>query len=222
MDLAGAPVVRIRTHVVTEKDEVTSLIARYTQGIAEPGDIVAIAETVVAITQGRAIDPESVTPSWIARAIARFAHPDASISAPRSMQMAIREVGLPKILLAAAAGLLGKIIRKPGLFFQVAGHAIAEIDDSGGTMPPYDRSIILGPAEPHKVARRAWRATGLMTLILDANDKGNVDILGSSMPLDPKTKKAVKELFRTNPFGNDDQRTPLVVVKARWRERKEP
>jgi hypothetical protein len=217
--LKNSVVLRIRTHLITENDDVAEIIQRYAGDIAEPGDIVGIAESVVAITQGRALDPDKVRPSLIARLISRFAHPDASISAPRSMQMAIREVGLPRILLAAFAGLLGKITGKKGLFFKVAGHGVAEIDDSGGTMPPYDRSIILGPKEPDAVARKAWRKTGLWTLILDVNDKGCVDILGSSFPVSPCKEKEIQELLKSNPFGNDDQKTPLVVIKPPRRAR---
>ncbi len=211
--LMGATILRIRTHLITEKDDVAEIVQRYAGDIAEPGDLVGIAESVVAITQGRAIPPETVRPSMIAKLISRFAHPDASVSAPRSMQMAIREVGLPRILLAAAAGLLGKLTGRKGLFFRIAGHSVAEIDDSGGTMPPYDRSIILGPANPNAVARATWRKTGLWTLILDVNDKGCVDILGSSFPVSPSTEAEIRELLRSNPFGNDDQKTPLVVIK---------
>ena len=88
--LKNSAILRIRTHLITDKDDVADIIRRYAGDIAEPGDIVGIAESVVAITQGRAIDPDTVHPSLIARLISRFAHPDASISAPRSMQMAIR------------------------------------------------------------------------------------------------------------------------------------
>jgi len=210
----NAPILRIRTHLLTENDDVVDVIARYTDGVAEPGDIVGISESVVAIMQGRAIPPEKVRPGLLARTVCRFAHPDASISAPRSMQMAIEEVGALRIILAAAAGLVGKILGVRGLFFRVAGHSVAEIDDSGGTMPPYDRSIILGPANPNEVARHVWRKTGLWTLILDVNDKGAVDILGTSLPLTPERERAIKRLLRSNPFGNDDQKTPLVVIKT--------
>lgn len=210
----SAPVLRIRTHLITENDDITSVIGRYAKDVAEPGDLVGISESVVAITQGRAIPPEKVKPGLLARVISRFAHPDASMSAPRSMQMAIDMVGPFRILLAAAAGLIGKVAGIRGLFFRVAGHAVAEIDDSGGTMPPYDRAIILGPKEPDAVARRVWRKTGHWTLVLDVNDKGAVDVLGSSIPLSPARERSIKELLKKNPFGNDDQKTPLVVIKT--------
>lgn len=208
-----AAILRVRTHLITDKDDLAEVIRRYTKDVAEPGDIVGISESVVAIMQGRAIPPETVRPSLLARFIARFAHPDASVSAPRSMQVAIDMVGVPRILMAAAAGLWGKLTRKKGLFFQVAGHEVAEIDDSGGTMPPYDRSIILGPKDANAEARKVWRQTGLWLLILDVNDKGAVDVLGSSLPLTPQREQWIKGLLRSNPFGNDDQKTPLVIIK---------
>lgn len=214
-----SPILRIRTHLITEADDAAEVIDRYTREIAEPGDIVGISESVVAITQGRAIPPEKIHPGLLARTVCRFAHPDASISAPRSMQMAIKEVGALRIMAAAVAGLVGKILRIHGLFFRVAGHCVAEIDDSGGTMPPYDRAIILGPKDADAVARRVWKKTGLWTLILDVNDKGAVDVLGSSLPLSPAREQAVKQLLRKNPFGNDDQKTPLVVIKTAHRHR---
>ncbi|QUL99134.1 MAG: coenzyme F420-0:L-glutamate ligase [Candidatus Fermentithermobacillus carboniphilus] len=209
----NAKVLRIRTHLITENDDVVDVIRRYAGDIAEPGDLVGISESVVAIMQGRAIPPDRINPGFLARFLARFAHPDASVSAPRSMQMAIAEAGVARILMAAIAGFFGKVLGIRGLFFKVAGHKVAEIDDSGGTMPPYDRHIILGPKDPDNVARKVYRKTGFWTLILDVNDKGCVDILGSSFPLKPEQERFVKEILKSNPFGNDDQKTPLVVIK---------
>ncbi len=210
-----ATIYRIRTHLITKDDDIAEVISRYTKEIALPGDIVGVAESVVAITQNRAIAPETVTPTQLARLIAGFAHPDASISAPRSMQVAMDMVGTPRILLAAVAGFLGKLMGVSGLFFRVAGHAVAEIDDSGGTMPPYDRSIILGPRDPNGTARSIWRKTGLWTLILDVNDRGSVDVLGSSLFLSKERELAIQNLLKKNPFGNDDQKTPLIVIRPK-------
>ncbi|MGI6621284.1 MAG: coenzyme F420-0:L-glutamate ligase [Bacillota bacterium] len=206
-------VLRIRTHLITQNDNPAEVVYRYTKDIAAPGDLVGIAESVVAIMQGRAIDPHTVKPGILARLLSRFAHPDSSISAVRSMEMAIREVGVPRIMAAALCALVGKILGIKGLFFRVAGHEVAQIDDSGGTMPPFERHIILGPKDPHRVAKRVWKQTGLWALILDVNDKGAVDILGSSFPLKPHQTEFIKKILRSNPFGNDDQKTPLIVIK---------
>lgn len=209
-----SPVLRIRTHLITEHDDIVKTVAGYCRGIAFPGDVVAVAESVVAITQGRAIPPEEIKPGFLAKFLSRFASPDASVSAPRSMQMAIKEAGVPRIIFAAFCALVGKAIGKRGLFFKVAGHKVAEIDDTGGTMPPYDRHVVLGPADPSAVARRIWRKTGVFTVICDANDKGIADILGSSFSLKPETTEVLRKILSKNPFGNDDQRTPIVVIKA--------
>ncbi len=131
------------------------------------------------------------------------------------MQVAMNMVGTHRILLAGFAGLVGKIVGVRGLFFRVAGHAVAEIDDSGGTMPPYDRSIILGPKDPDETARKIWRKTGLWTLILDVNDRGSVDVLGSSLSLSKERELAIQNLLKSNPFGNDDQKTPLIVIRPK-------
>ena len=98
----SAIVYRIRTHLVTERDDIAEVVGKYAKSVAEPGDIVGVAESVVAITQGRAIAPETVEPSWLARFVARFAHPDASISAPG--QCSRHNGRCTRILLAAAAG----------------------------------------------------------------------------------------------------------------------
>ncbi len=206
-------ILRIRTHLITDKDNPEDVIHQYTRDIAAPGDLVGIAESVVAIMQGRAIEPNTVKPGILARLLSRFAHPDASISAVRSMQMAINEVGTVRIMAAAFCALMGKALGIKGAFFRVAGHEVAQIDDSGGTMPPFERHIILGPREPDRVARQVWRKTGLWTLILDVNDKGAVDILGTSLPLKPHQSEFIKGILKSNPFGNDDQKTPLIVIK---------
>ncbi len=206
-------ILRIRTHLITDKDNPEDVIHQYTRDIAAPGDLVGIAESVVAIMQGRAIEPNTVKPGILARLLSRFAHPNASISAVRSMQMAINEVGTVRIMAAAFCALMGKALGIKGAFFRVAGHEVAQIDDSGGTMPPFERHIILGPREPDRVARQVWRKTGLWTLILDVNDKGAVDILGTSLPLKPHQSEFIKGILKSNPFGNDDQKTPLIVIK---------
>ena len=44
------------------------------------------------------------------------------LSSPWTMQLAIQEAGLPRILLAAVVSAVGKVIGKRGWFYQVAGH----------------------------------------------------------------------------------------------------
>ncbi|KUK12538.1 MAG: hypothetical protein XD51_0559 [Moorella sp. 60_41] len=205
-----AATIPIRTHVLTEKDDIVEVARRYTEGIAAPGDVIALAESAVAITQGRAILPETVRPGRLARFLCRFPTKSGSLATPVAMQLAIDEVGRLRILAGCAAAAIGKILGKKGLFYIVAGRELALIDDVAGTMYPYERHVVLGPKEPNKVAKDIKKATGAEVVIADVNDLGCVDIIGISNKLYADT---VKEALRDNPFGNEDEQTPIVVLK---------
>lgn len=203
-------VIPIRTHVITENDEIVSLVGRYTAGLAGPQDIIAVAESVVAITQKRAILPEAVHPGLAARFLCRFPAKHGSLATPGAMQLAIREAGLPRILLGCAAAFFGRLIGKKGYFYLVAGRELAFIDDIAGTMWPYEKHIILGPKEPAVVVHSIQEATGAEAVIADVNDLKCVDILAATSP---ESECIAKEALVNNPFGNDDQQTPIVVIK---------
>ncbi|MCL4441850.1 MAG: hypothetical protein M1609_15060 [Firmicutes bacterium] len=56
------------------------------------------------------------------------------------------------------------------------------------------------------------KATAAEAVIADVNDKKCVDILGIT---DRGYLAAVKEALRDNPFGNEDEQTPIVILKSR-------
>ncbi len=210
--LAGR--IPIRTHIITEKDDIVDVVKKYTCEVVEPGDIIAVAESVVAITQGRAILPETVRPGLLARFLCRFPGKDGSLATPQAMQLAIKEVGKPRILLGAAAAALGRAVGRRGDFYRVAGRQLAFIDDVAGTMWPYERHIILGPKDPHQVVEAIKNATGCEAIITDVNDIRKVDIIAASGGIDKKA--LISDLIKyleDNPFGNDDQQTPIVILR---------
>src|SRR6188508_3425516 len=57
----------VRTHIVTEEDDIAEVLARYAGEAVQPGDIIFVSEKVVAITQGRAIPVEKIRVSVLAR-----------------------------------------------------------------------------------------------------------------------------------------------------------
>ena len=67
----------IRTHLIGENEDLVEVIRRYVSEILNPGDVVAVAESVVSITQGRAILPESVHPGLLAVSCASFRETEA-------------------------------------------------------------------------------------------------------------------------------------------------
>ncbi len=209
----------IRTHIITEHDDLVQVVCRYTHGIAEPGDIIVLSETMVAITQGRAVLPESVKARPLARLLRCFAHPDGSLATPAAMELAVREAGTLRVIAAAACAAVGRLLGYRGLFFRVAGSGLNLIDDIGGTLHPYDGYIVLGPKHSQKVAEQVKAATGVDALIADVNDIHCVDVLGHTGCKD--LQEAVAALS-TNPQGNDDEQTPIVVLKKVAGEPGEP
>jgi len=202
----------IRTHVITEADSIVELVKKYCPGIARPGDVICLAESVVAITQGRAILPQDVKSGKLAHFLSRFPAKEGSLATPPAMQLALEEVGTLRLLAGCVAAAVGRLIKKKGFFYLVAGRQLALIDDIAGTMYPYEMHIVMGPKEPGKVVKAIKKATGAEAVIVDVNDRRCVDILGIT---DRRYSRAVKEALQDNPFGNEDEQTPIVILKRK-------
>ncbi len=209
-----APVLPLSTPLLRPGDELVEIIREAATGVAEPGDMIAIAETVVAIVQGRLVYCEDIEPGYFATRLSRLFKMDASMSSPYAFEMAIREVGLPRILMATAAGAIGKLRGQPGEFYRVAGRNVVTIDDCTGTLPPFDKHVVMGPARGDQLVASLKAATGYEISIVDANDLGKVDVLHSS---DPTMHDDVVEALKPNPQGNAGEMTPLVLIRKSYR-----
>ncbi|HZX67816.1 MAG TPA: coenzyme F420-0:L-glutamate ligase [Candidatus Elarobacter sp.] len=208
----GLVAIPVRTRLVAPGDDLAQLIGEAVRGIARPGDVVAIAETAVAIAQSRFIAAEAIRPSPLALTLSRHAGALATMSQPESLQLVIDQVGARKVVWAAIAHVAGRLRGKRGVFYEVLGEAIAAIDGYTGTLPPYERAIVLGPAEPDRVATQLAEELGVHVAIVDANDLRRTKALGASPQLD---RAAVERALLENPHGNGDEQTPLVVLA--WR-----
>jgi len=202
----------VRTPVVKPGIDVAKLCARCAKGIAAAGDVICISETAVAIAQGRSLPAEAIRPTALARLLAERAGPNATMSQPESVQLVIETAGPFKVFAAVAAGAAGRLVGRRGDFYRILGPAVAEIDGYTGTMPPYERHIVLGPVDPEGVAAAIAEACGCGAAVVDANDLGEVAVLGASRDVE---RDAVRACLRSNPHGNSDQQTPLVVLKYR-------
>ena len=202
----------VRTRLIVPGDDLIALVGDALRGIARPGDVVAIAETGVAIAQSRFIPAEYIRPSWLAQVLSRRAGALATVNQPESLQLVIDQVGAGKVVLAGMAHVFGILRGKRGRFYEILGEAIAAIDGYTGTLPPYERAIVLGPAEPDRVATELADALGVHVAIVDANDLRRAKALGASPQLD---REAVERALLGNPHGNGDEQTPLVVLT--WR-----
>ena len=93
--------------------------------------LVAGSERMVAITQGRSYPIREIRPGRLARLLERYVtRPGYGIGlgSAETMELAIREVGAPRILLAAAASALTKPFGVHGVFYRVAGPQAKAID----------------------------------------------------------------------------------------------
>ena len=207
-----ATVVPLRTHLIPPGESVLETVQRYAGPVGKPGDIVILAETVVAIMQNRMTYCEEIKPRWLARQLNVLFGMHSSLSSPYSLEMAIREVGAARILLATAAGVLGKITRRDGDFYRLAGRGVAAIDDCTGTLPPFDKYVVMGPANGDRLVAEVKEKTGFECAIVDANDLGKVDIFHIS---DPARSAEVVEALKPNPQGNAAEMTPLVLIRKR-------
>ena len=208
----GLVAIPVRTRLIAPGDDLVRLIGDAIRGIARPGDVIAVAETAVAIAQSRFIPAEYIRPSRLALILSRQAGALATVSQPESLQLVIDQAGAGKVAYAALAHLIGRLRGKRGVFYEILGEEIAAIDGYTGTLPPYERAIVLGPAEPDRVAAELSDRLGMHVAVVDANDLRKAKALGASPQLD---RAATECALLGNPHGNGDEQTPLVVLA--WR-----
>lgn len=206
----------MRTHVITEKDNIVDVVTRYAKPHLAPGDFLFISERVVAITQGRAFPIKDIKPSRLAKLLVKFVHKSPygiGLGSPWTMELAIREAGVLRILFAACLSALTKPFGIRGVFYNVVGKNINAIDGPCSyTLPPYNEYAKLGPKNPEKVAREIKEKIGNDAVIIDANDLG-VAILGRS---DKNiTIDFAQAVFKDNPLGQSHEQTPLCIVRKR-------
>lgn len=206
----------IRTHLITKDDDIIEVAKQYGSPVlSQEGDVLFISEKIVACTQGRAIPLKDIKPrklaTWLSNYVTKTPH-GIGLGMPETMECALQEVGVLRILFAAAISVIGKkIFRKKGWFYSVAGYRARSIDGPcHNTIPPYNQYVVLGPLKPEKVACQIKEAIGYDVCIADANDL-DCQILGvSSKQID---KKLYARILKDNPLGQDDQQTPMGIIR---------
>ncbi len=204
-------------------DRTSRFVAAAPPGTLDSPWYVFISEKIVAITQGRAYFVWDIKPSTWAKLLSRFVvrtpH-GIGLGSPWTMELAIRHVGLPRVLFASAGSVVGKLVGKRGLFYRLVGSDVNAIDGpTEYSVYPSNVSAKLPPAEPDKVAEEltarirqtlpAGTATNFQgVVVIDANDLGQT-VLGVSPGLDGS---ALVGAFKDNPLGQGSERTPLCVV----------
>ena len=196
----------IRMPVIQAGDPLLSILAAHTQDLLKEGDLLFLSEKSVACAQGRAIPIEEIHPRPLAVFLSRFVYQSPygiGLAMPETMEMALRECGCFRILLAAAAGALGKLFHRQGWFYRIAGWKAASIDGPCPyTLPPYNHCVVLGPLQPDMVCQELSLALHCPIAIVDVNDLGG-SVLGVFPPTIDRT--LLTQTLKDNPLGQSDE-----------------
>jgi hypothetical protein len=204
----------VKTRILTKDDDMLDIVKEYALPLLKKGDIIAISESPLAITQGRAVPVSELKIGLLAKILWRFVAKvpyGIGLRAPTSMQCAIDECGAPRILFAAGVGALSKLIGRSGDFYRIAGMQAALIDAaSTSPIPPYNETVIKGPLHPEKEAQRIFDAIGYPCAIMDINDIGGCWMIGANKGL---SKNFMEMVMKDNPQGQSDELTPICIIR---------
>jgi len=207
-----AHILPVPTHLLTNLDDTVEVVKKYVAPCAQPGDIVTIGETPVAIMQGRLRHPTTVRPGWLAKRLCYYFMPTSSLATACGMQTLIDVSGAWQVASAFAIGAVAKVLGSPGMFYRLAGEQARLIDDVTGTLPPFDQFIVLGPSHSQELVDQIYQETGLQAAIVDVNDLKAVKIL--AMTAETNENMLVQALI-DNPAGNADEQTPVVLIRPK-------
>jgi F420-0:gamma-glutamyl ligase-like protein len=204
----------VKTKLITPEDkDIAVIVEEYAKKYLEPKDIVFISEKSIAVTQGRSYYIKDIKASKLAKFLSGHVTKTPvgiGLGSPETMHLAIEEVGILRIFLAAFIGAVGKFFGVKGLFYMVAGDKARSIDGAVPyAIPPYNNYISKGPINPNQVAEKIAERLNTNVAVVDANDLG-VNILGASKGVD---KKFVAKAIKDNPLGQTDECTPIGIIR---------
>jgi len=204
----------VRTHLIMKDDILVDLMDKYVIEYLEPGDMIFMSEKIVAITQGRSFPIKDIKVTRMANFLVRFVHKSPyglGLGSPWTMQLAINEIGIVKVLFAAFFSAITKPFGIRGVFYRILGDQARAIDGPCEcVIPPYNQHAKLAPFKPNDVALVLQEKTGCPVVIIDANDLG-VEILGRSSK--DINVQMCKQIFKDNPLDQTTQQTPIAIVR---------
>ena len=204
----------VKTKILSAEDTISGIVRTYALPLMQEGDILTISESPLAITQGRAIPVAEIKVSFLAKTLSHYVAKvpyGIGLGAPTSMQCAIDETGRCRILFAALIGALGKLLKRKGDFYRIAGMQAALIDAATTSpVPPYGETVIKGPLNPQQVCEDLAREFGFGFAVMDINDIGGSWMIGGSKGV---CKHFIEKAMRDNPQGQGDELTPLCILR---------
>ena len=161
--------------------------------------------------QGNYIDYRNINISPIARLLCKGFHPTSSLATACGMQTLINISGPSRVVISWLIAGICKLCGIKGMFYRLAGKQARLIDDITGTTAPYDKSIVLGPKDTKNFCIKASKELRVNVAVVDVNDLGKVKILSTN---NINNTEIIKRALTSNPAGNANQHTPLVLIKT--------
>jgi hypothetical protein len=206
----------VRTHKVGIGEELGGVVALYAAERITPQTTLCLSQKFVSICNGDVRHISEVRDGWLARLIVKYVtkndNGDIGYSHPRKMQVAIEEVGYPRMMAAVVGGGIGKfVLRRHGDFYRIAGHHISEIDGfNPDAMPPFDEYAMLPSGDPDAICEDLALRFGCAAYIIDGNNI-NVEVVGHSANMAISMADA-REVMLDNPMGQGDELTPVFLI----------
>jgi len=202
----------IKTDLLGCFDNPVNTVIKYCKGIVEKNDILTIGESPLAIMQNRYISPQNLKYSLFSKAFCYFFQPTSSLATACGMQLLINRIGVTRITFALFVGFLFKLVGIKGMFYRLTGSESSLIDDISGTVIPYDKSIVMGPLNADLFCKEVSNYLNIDVAVVDVNDLGGVKVLASS---NKTVNKILKRNLISNPAGNGDEKTPIVLIREK-------
>lgn len=204
----------IQTHFVQIGEDYIDLVNRYVKPVYCPGDILSISEKVISLCQNRVVYKKDMKLSALAKFLSRFAsRSDAGIGVDSvwKMQYAIDHCGKGKVIWAAICGGIAKLFGKHGVFYDMVGFEVRGLDGFyDHSFREYGEFGIEIPLNPSQVCDEIYERTGVVSMIVDANDFTR-DILGKCHMI-AYSAEELAEMIADNPAGQSAQCTPFILI----------
>lgn len=206
----------IQTHFVKVGEDPNELVKKYVLPLYQQGDVLSYGAKVMCMCVKSVRDRTQVKPGFFANLLWRFAginHTGVGMHEPYKLQLVIDMVGLPRVLLATVLSAVTKLFGVKGVFYKVCGSGVGGIDGfySRSSFEVYKELALINPSNPDELSENVSKATGIPTVLMDANDIQR-DQLGKSSDM-PLTDAQLQDALHDNPSGQGDELTPFILIR---------
>jgi hypothetical protein len=206
----------VRTHLVSIGEDLGGVVALYAAEQITPETTLCLSQKFVSICTSQVRHISEVQDTRLARLIVKYVtkndNGDIGYSHPKKMQVAIDEVGYPRMVAAVVGGGFTKfVLKRRGDFYRIAGHHISEIDGfNPDAMAPFDEYAMLPHPDPDGICQQLADRFGCAAYMIDGNNI-NVEVVGRSANM-PMSDAVAREVMLDNPMGQGDELTPVFLI----------